>query len=106
MELVGKVMVDSGQVMVGDPCYLDRFVTHGNNLNLEPEDCKLPYAYSYEGACQASNSKERSGDLDSGYAVAVETGYGDGFYPVYVEKNREGRVVSMHVFFDDDPNED
>lgn len=109
---VGSVGVDSGQVMVGDPCYLDDFKTHSQcdrdgGLHLEAGDCKPPYAYSYEGASQATCSPEMFGQLgDYHNAVAVSSGYGDGVYPVYVEKNREGRVVALHVYFDEDPNEE
>ena len=108
---VGSVMVDSGQVMVGDPCYLGDFKTHEQcdregGLHLEPADCTAPYAYSYEGACQATCSPAMLGEIDGGKACAVSSGYGDGMYPVYAEKNREGRVVALHVYFDEDPNED
>ena len=105
---VGSVMVDSGQVMVGDPCYLDDFETNGqlSALHLEKTDCKPPYAYSYEGASQATCSAESFGEIDGGLACAVSSGYGDGTYPVYAEKNREGRVVALHVYFDEDPHEE
>ena len=110
---VGSVMVDSGQVMVGDPCYLDDFKTHTQcdeirrgGLALGPADCKPPYAYSYEGASQATCSEEMFGELAGGMACSVSSGYGDGTYPVYAEKDRNGRVVALHVYFDEDPNDD
>lgn len=109
IHLVGRVMVDSGQVMVGDPCYLDDFKAHnafGTGLSLDPADCKLPYEYSYEGASQATCSAEGFGEIGEGQACSVSSGYGDGSYPVYAEKNREGRVVALHVYFDEDPNEE
>ena len=36
LELVGTFGVDSGQAMVGDPCYLDQWKTNvGEDWNLE-----------------------------------------------------------------------
>jgi hypothetical protein len=106
--LAGHVMVDSGQVMVGDPCYLKEFVnTDGLFMDLDSEGAtKPPFGYSYEGASQASCSGAGHGELGGGMAVAASSGYGDGRYPVYVEKNGEGRVVALHVYFDEDPNSD
>lgn len=104
---VGSIGVDSGQVMVGDPCYLgDWKDTDSFAMDLKPESCVAPFEYSYEGACQATCGDDHAGELGRQTAVAVSSGYGDGCYPVYVEKNHEGRVVALHVYFDEDPNED
>ena len=101
--LAGHVGVDSGQVMVGDPCYLKEWKDEGFNSSAPFVG---PFSFDYDGACRATCSDAMVGQL-GGYhtAVAVSSGYGDGTYPVYVEKNPEGRVVAMHVYFDEDPNE-
>jgi len=35
LELIGHFWVDSGQAMVGDPCYLDDWINYGGRLNDE-----------------------------------------------------------------------
>ena len=51
-ELVGYFGVDSGQVMIGDPCYLDQWRSEMDEEGGE-FDCNLPkpYPYTYNGAC-------------------------------------------------------
>lgn len=104
-EKVANVMVDSGQIMIGDPCYIkDNFnpdYTHDEFIkNLEKYQTAKKYPFTYMGASAATCSEARCGDLDDGYAVAVASGYGDGNYPVYVQKNRDGRVVAAMIDFD------
>lgn len=97
---IGMVSVDSGQLLLTDPCYLgdwenDEFVAEKKGDN--------DGRYSYSGACEATLSKEKGGQLNhklghEGAGVAVSTGYGDGSYPVYVEYKDE-RVVKVVVDF-------
>lgn len=101
-ELVGRIMVDSGQVMICDPCYIkDSWKDEGFNPDAQE---KAPYAFTYAGASSATCSADHYGLLDDGFGAAVGSGYGDGRYPVYVERDYSGRVVSLHVYFEDDPN--
>jgi hypothetical protein len=89
ISLVGNISVDSGQAMVGDPCYLDEWKTNQDEeWNLEGKENQ----YSYQGA-SATTVKAAAGELGLGSAVAFSTGYGDGSYPVYVHYNDEGRVM-------------
>ncbi len=101
--LVGEVWVDSGQVMIVDPCYLgnwednDAFPDDENEENYE-----LP-SFRYSGACRATTDKEKhAGQLDHG-SVASTSGFGDGCYPVYAEYSDEGewgkRVKSLTIEF-------
>lgn len=110
-KLVGYVGVDSGQVMITDPCYLGKFKA--------PEDCdgdlfneENKGKYSYSGACVATLSEDQAGQLDEGVTgVAVSSGYGDGSYPVYVEYSDEGewgvriKSVTVEFFGDEDEQE-
>lgn len=103
-ELIGRVMVDSGQIMIGDPCYLRDWAGHEFN-----GDGKLPngqWEYSYDGACNATCSPSGTGELQGGFGVVTGSGYGDGAYPVYVKRDHNNRVVSVTVYFDVDHNED
>ena len=103
-EKIGYVMVDSGQVMIGDPCYLSDWKGHEFDGDGKTPDGS--WEYSYSGACNATLSPAGAGMLENGSAVALSSGYGDGSYPVYITRNRENRIVSMTVYFDEDPNED
>ena len=104
---VGEVGVDAGMVMVGDPCYLDKFTDHDfDDAKVEAQKTKGKYEYSYSGACAATLSENHAGQLGRGDAVAVSSGYGDGVYPVYATYNHEGRIVKLEVIFDADSDED
>lgn len=111
-DLIGTIGVDSGQMMVGDPCYLDRwggheFTSHGK----APDGAYAPTrSYDYDGACTATCSKDSVGILGNGLAAVSSTGYGDGAYGVYVKRSDEGawgeRIAAMMVVFIGDEDED
>ena len=95
MTLIGHFTVDSGQAMVGDPCYLDEWDNNANDeFNVEGKEGQ----YSYHGAC-ATTLKDNYGELGMSSAVVFSTGYGDGFYPVYAELNEDGRVARVVIEF-------
>ena len=100
MKKVGEVWVDSGQVMITDPCYLkawkDNEFTYEEN-QAEPKDT----SYTYNGACHVTcYTDEHAGEIKSpgGNAVVSSSGYGDGSYPVYAEYE-DGRVKSLTIEF-------
>jgi hypothetical protein len=92
----GWFSVDSGQAMVGDPCYLDGWKTNeGEEWNLEGKVGD----YSYHGA-SATTIENSYGELGIGTAVVFNTGYGDGYYPVFVQMNEDGRVSKVVIDFE------
>lgn len=92
----GRFGVDSGQAMVGDPCYLDQWNTNdGEAFELDGKQGD----YSYHGAC-ATTVSNSYGELGAGSAVVFNTGYGDGLYPVYVQMNQDGRVSKVVIDFE------
>lgn len=108
LRFIGYVGVDSGQVMITDPCYLadwkaDDFTEQGDRLD-----------YSYSGACNATLGENGGNAIGSGtQGVASRTAYGDGCYPVYQILSRDGTVEGLFVDFngivegeDDDASED
>jgi len=150
---IGEVGVDSGQLMVCDPCYIsnewDRDVEpnfyfdrkyinkdgkvleyekdfphyeasieseNGKTMNellasgeytqIEVgEDIRNKGSFSYAGCCQATLSKNHFGQLNyklghAGSGVVFSSGYGDGCYPVYGYKNKEGRIVKIEVIME------
>jgi hypothetical protein len=119
---IGEVGVDSGQLMITDPCYIDSFDTQknanfdeslpegidlNNHHNEEPLD---NYPYTYGGACGASCNSDRGAVLSNngqkGWGACFSTGYGDGSYPVYLTYNDDGRVKSVTIEFMEDEYED
>ena len=98
----GYFSVDSGQAMVGDPCYLDQWKTdEGVEWNLEGK----AGTYSYQGA-SATTIENAYGELARGSAVVFSTGHGDGYYPVYVQMNEDGIVTKVVIDFESDFDED
>lgn len=95
----GSFTVDSGQAMVGDPCYLDEWKKWEDGTPFDHEKHKGEYGYL--GACGVTIS-ENFGQLGNGSAVAFSTGYGDGIYPVYVKLNDDGRVSMVVIDFEED----
>lgn len=102
MELIGHIGVDSGQVMIGDPCYLESWKGHEfTSLQKDGVVAAPTEEYSYDGACTATCSKEGVGILEKGLAAVVQSGYGDGEYPVYVKRDSVGRVIRLVIEFDE-----
>jgi hypothetical protein len=98
----GWFSVDSGQAMVGDPCYLDGWKTNeGEEWNLEGKIGD----YSYQGA-SATTIEDSYGELGIGNAVVFNTGYGDGYYPVYVQMNDDGRISKVVIDFEGNLDEE
>jgi hypothetical protein len=100
---IGEVGVDSGQLMVTDPCYIDQeWQRQKFSLvrDAESDDEEL-YDYSYNGACNATINGEGHGQMafqagHAGAGVAFHTAWGDGAYDVYAEKH-DGRIVRVYV---------
>lgn len=102
VEYIGNVGVDSGQLMVTDPCYIDDEWHHdlreGIIQSERTEETVFPY--SYHGASSATLDVGH-GELafkrgHAGAGVVFSTGWGDGIYPVYAEKHN-GRIVRIYI---------
>lgn len=83
--LIGHCPVDSGQIMLIDPCY----VLADNNT----DDKKLNQLYL--DICDVT-IEQGAGEIELG--VATGTYYGDGNYPVYAEMDGK-RVKSIRIDF-------
>ena len=87
-KLVGHVSVDSGQVILTDPCYVDEGFSYHELLR--------GWGARFGGDVEREHAIP--GPLDLG--VVVETAWGDGVYPVFIEV-QEGRVMRVTVEFDE-----
>jgi hypothetical protein len=97
-ELLGYFGVDSGQVMITDPCYIEGW---WEIQDKNPEQLKkYPHLadYSLQGACKKTLSKKKGGMLGKGSAVVSSTGYGDGEYKVYATK-KDGCIKKLEIEF-------
>jgi hypothetical protein len=101
--LAGTIAIDSGQAMVGDPCYLDRFEHWADGTPFNHQE--KAGEYGYLGACGVT-LKDGFGQLGFSDAVVFNTGYGDGLYPVYVKLNDDGRVSKVVIDFDGELDEE
>jgi len=99
LKYAGSIAVDSGQAMVGDPCYLDKWEQWADGTPFDHE--ANAGKYGYLGACGIT-LKEGYGQLGAADAVVFSTGYGDGIYPVYVKLNDDGRVGMVVIDFEGD----
>jgi len=99
--LIGQVAVDSGQIMIIDPCYINAdFVKEFDPATKGNE--QSDYEMNYDGCCNASLSSKGYGQLE-GLAIACGTLYGDGVYPVYAEMDSRNRVKTLTIDFDPEP---
>ena len=78
-QLLGHCSVDSGQLLVVDPCY----VTKGKKYDRICDDNPGPTL--------------KNKGSDEGHAVVVNTTYGDGSYPVYEGYGDGSRVLIVYL---------
>lgn len=83
---IGSVGVDSGQLMIIDPCYIPN--DWDDDFNSEKEE-------SYGGICRVTLD-DGYGEVMGGEIFATQTYWGDGGYPVY-GKFIDGRLACFMV---------
>lgn len=91
--LLGYCGVDSGQLIVVDPCYLKEW-----------KDGEYNKSDNHYGlACDATLSEAQGGEVlvagIAGTGVAFSSGWGDGCYPVYAHYNSDGRIGKIEILF-------
>lgn len=111
---IGEVGVDSGQLMLCDPCYIKSewsersFDTLDVDMNDPAQKSQFDGEFSYVGCCVSRQVEGVAGQLNyrrghAGVGVVTNTGLGDGCYPVYAEIQDMGtwgrRVVKIWVDF-------
>lgn len=96
-ESIGFVAVDSGQLILCDPCYID-----SEWDRVEFEEGKHLSKFNYSGASNATLSNKRAGQLNfkhghPGAGVVFSTAWGDGTYEVFARRDKDGRIVEVKV---------
>lgn len=89
--LLGYCAVDSGQLIIVDPCYLRNW----KDGNAEDQTT------DYGRACTLTLSPDAGGQMTvagiAGDGVVFASGYGDGNYPVYATRNSDGRIIKVEI---------
>ena len=100
---LGKFGVDSGQFMIVDPCYLDKWTDNEENLIYDYEKCQEGAVgeFSFNGACCTSliGGGSLLNEIGARMAVVGRTGDGDGVYEVFAHIDKEGRTRKITVEF-------
>jgi hypothetical protein len=89
--------------LLSDPCY----VLPDSRYEEDGKPVKIPYDYKtmlkeMEEQDWPRELKIKPKGYDIPLGIIVESGYGDGEYPVFAKYNREGRLVKVMIDFDDD----
>lgn len=97
-EIIGHFAVDSGTVMIIDPCY----VLKDERDTTKPMDDQSEYMRTVMPTCEEPYYGpvllDEYGTSDMG--VVCSTLHGDGSYPVIAEFNSSGRIVRLTIDFD------
>jgi hypothetical protein len=101
---IGSITVDSGQAMLGDPCYLDEWKPWNSEVDNFEDHVNKVGEYGYLGACNATLTNNY-GELGFGQAVVFNTGLGDGAYPVFAKLDEDGTVMEITIKFITDDEE-
>ena len=92
---LGTFGVDSGQFMIVDPCYLDKWTD-----NEFTSDSGAVGEFSFNGACCTSLAGgSLYNAIGARLAVVGSTGDGDGEYEVFAHIDKEGRTRKITVEF-------
>lgn len=90
------VDVDSGLCGVFD----DNFYADDNVCGEVSEEAKYDHTYGapwYSMCCETCSASERAGTIP--YGAVSNSGAGDGCYPVYYTRNRDGYIHSIAILF-------
>lgn len=105
VHLAGFCGVDAGMIMIGDPCYGSSQKNHPSQMEWG-EFCDL-YTELREDYPKFGQLNYDLGH--AGLGVVLDSGYGDGTYPVYVHIKDDPdwgrRIMKVEIFFDEDPYE-
>lgn len=104
-KLIGHVAVDSGQLLLCDPCYIDSEWEKESQWEEEDFTDENKHNFSYNACVKATLSKDGHGQLNfklghAGVGVAFSTAFGDGMYPVYAKYDKDGNLTSVEVMFE------
>lgn len=91
-KVIGQVGVDSGSLLISDPSYInDHFSIEGDDIyGIYPEQKRYKQI-----STQVSKNTIRIP-----IAMTVQTGWGDGVYPVTAHYDKDGRIAKVEIDFE------
>lgn len=92
-EKVGYITVDAGIVQLGDPCYTSDDRNHADDWGGFC-DKLIPGMKEGNGTYQVKHDNGNPGK-----AVVVNSGFGDGAYPVEVKRDKDGTIREVRIKF-------
>lgn len=94
---LGFVAVDSGQLMITDPCRIDEHWHNGEDFDSKSKAT----AFSYNDVCQKTLKGVSSSNFprskSQGLVVHICSGHGDGLYQAWGHKDETGRIVKVEI---------
>lgn len=94
-KLIGYLTVDSGQLFITDPGYLESWQHGDYTEGVEPDN-------SYARVTTFMFAHDGYGEIENGIVVGLE---GDGYYPVYLTEDEHGHLIKLEVVFQSDNND-
>jgi len=99
-EKIGKVLVDSGLLMIIDPCYI---IDAGWTKDVVPINGKFFHSQKYlnmvDKMSPIRGDNKQNLEIDGG--LVSTTFIGDGTYPVYYNKDEKGDVKEIIISLDE-----
>lgn len=95
-----------GKFSAASPLFKGKSINEMRNARLIDEVDRDPAGeFSLNGACLAVDKTvtgELTNDIGAKIGFVTSTGYGDGVYPVYIRKDKDGRVAELVIKFMED----
>ena len=89
-ERIGAIPVDSGTLMISDPCYAGENITgHSISSNAWRQFCEYK---AHNKTDDENHMALKFGHLITGFG-------GDGYYPVYIKRDEFGNITELRVKF-------
>ena len=91
-KIIGQVGVDSGSILISDPSYInDAFSIEGNDIyDIYPDKDRH----------RQISTKASNNTIKIPIAMTLQTGWGDGVYPVTAHYDRDGRIAKVEIRFE------
>ena len=92
-KIIGSVGVDSGSILISDPSYInDAFSIEGDDIyDIYPDKDRY----------RQISTQATKNSFKIPIAMTLQTGWGDGVYPVTAHYNKDGRIAKVEITFDE-----
>ena len=92
-KIIGQVGVDSGSLLISDPSYIN------DHFSIEGDD--IYDIYPDKDRHRQISTKKTKNTIKIPIAMTVQTGWGDGVYPVTAHYHTDGRIAKVEIVFDE-----